>query len=273
MALFKSKKNIAVLAAALVLVLGMAFGFMWWQNKSQQSASETTDTVVAPTRVAMTVRNNRKTGLGTSPIAGQKRLPGVKAGKPGTLTLKPGSLPSKPGQSPVKPAITASKPGAPQANGKPGATLGKTDATAVVSNVNVARGPDPFRLTWGHILPPPRPGAPPKPVVVPLPSIPRPVLVSPDIINPQGRSVIQHPEDQSLQSAANVPRRMAGVLFSDGIYAILETNGRSQTVKPGDTVDGGKVISIQSDSLTIKTDSNQVVKVPLSPVSTGEGTL
>jgi len=61
------------------------------------------------------------------------------------------------------------------------------------------------------------------------------------------------------------PRRMAGVVFADnGVYAVLDTGGDVQMVKPGDRVNGGRVISIESDGLTIRTDSQQMIRVPLT---------
>jgi hypothetical protein len=55
------------------------------------------------------------------------------------------------------------------------------------------------------------------------------------------------------------------------VYAILETNGKAEAVQPGDTVEGGKVVSIAADGLTIKTDDDRLIHVPLSAVSTGSG--
>ena len=64
--------------------------------------------------------------------------------------------------------------------------------------------------------------------------------------------------------------KLTGVMNSDGsILAILETNGQSQTVKPGDSLsDGGKVVSIQDTSVTLRTPSGTSVSIPLS---TGAG--
>jgi len=64
--------------------------------------------------------------------------------------------------------------------------------------------------------------------------------------------------------------KLTGVLNSDGsVLAILETNGQSQTVKPGDSLsDGGKVVSIQDTSVTLRTPSGTTVSIPLS---TGAG--
>lgn len=60
-------------------------------------------------------------------------------------------------------------------------------------------------------------------------------------------------------------RRVSGILHSsDGVYAVLETNGVSQTVQPGDDVGGAKVTAIDDNGVTLKTDSNVVLHVPLS---------
>jgi len=60
-------------------------------------------------------------------------------------------------------------------------------------------------------------------------------------------------------------RRVSGILHStDGVYAVLETNGVSQTVQPGDDVGGAKVIAIQDDGVTLKTTDNVTLHVPLA---------
>ena len=64
--------------------------------------------------------------------------------------------------------------------------------------------------------------------------------------------------------------RVSGIVQTGGVYAIMESNGESKTVQPGDTVDGYKIISIQPDGLTAtKVDSGDTIHVPLSSTSTG----
>lgn len=64
--------------------------------------------------------------------------------------------------------------------------------------------------------------------------------------------------------------RMSGVITSDtSIKALLESNGVSTQVQPGDTVDGGKVLSIQPDGLILRTADSRLVRVPLSGTPTG----
>ena len=46
-------------------------------------------------------------------------------------------------------------------------------------------------------------------------------------------------------------RRVAGLLFNDGAWAILELDGQTSIVKPGDVVDGNRVTAITTDSLFV----------------------
>ena len=137
----------------------------------------------------------------------------------------------------------------------PAANMAAAPAPAVV--VDPTRGPDPFFIPGGtkrvasagsviggglkgmktplrEILPPfnlfkvqapEPPPSPPLPVVGPTPGSAPP---------------------------ANI--RFDGVVSAaDGIYAILEVNGQSQTVKPGDSLqDGSRVTSIQATSVTLR---------------------
>ena len=55
--------------------------------------------------------------------------------------------------------------------------------------------------------------------------------------------------------------RVAGIIFDDGVHAILEypnSQGQSESVKPGDRIDGvGRVVSIDNDGINVKSDSGQ----------------
>jgi hypothetical protein len=44
-------------------------------------------------------------------------------------------------------------------------------------------------------------------------------------------------------------RRVAGLLFNDRAWAILEENGETYVVKPGDVIDGNRITAISRDSL------------------------
>ena len=51
------------------------------------------------------------------------------------------------------------------------------------------------------------------------------------------------------------PRRMAGLLMSDRVYAIIESNGRSEIVQPGDTLSDRLAVveRIERDRVVLKT--------------------
>jgi len=62
----------------------------------------------------------------------------------------------------------------------------------------------------------------------------------------------------SIEAQQTVPqpqRRMAGLLYNKRLYAILETDGESQVVKPGDLTSDGKarVEVIEPDRIVLKT--------------------
>jgi len=122
---------------------------------------------------------------------------------------------------------------------------------------------DPFHLPteyWiktGHVYHASRAGSlhlPPL-VIANLPELKRPIP------GPLQNS----PNPQGTVRQARVTRRMAGVVFANnGVYAVLETGGDVQMVQPGDRVSGGRVISIESNCLTIRTDSHLMIRVPLA---------
>lgn len=168
-----------------------------------------------------------------------------------------------------KPAVPPAVPGAPGALGTPGAataaTAGAPNAKQVANAMpDPATVPDPFKL------PPVK-----NPITVDqteedrlpgIPTIPDPILTN---WHPPVKSDIDTENQAPPPVQSSAGRRMAGVLFGDGVYAILETNGKAEAVQPGDTVEGGKVVSISADGLTIKTDDDRTIFVPLSSTPTG----
>jgi hypothetical protein len=63
-------------------------------------------------------------------------------------------------------------------------------------------------------------------------------------------------------------RRMSGILMNSRVYAIIETNGRSEIVKPGDPLKDGlaTVLSIERDKVILKTTgpNPQLIEIRLS---------
>lgn len=98
----------------------------------------------------------------------------------------------------------------------------------------------------------------PKPPIV---DFPFPVL--PTGIKPIGPS-----DKPELPQPA---RRMAGILVSDKIYAIIETNGQSEIVQPGDTLKDRLAVvqKIERDKVLLKTKDEKpryiLVRMAASP--------
>lgn len=169
--------------------------------------------------------------------------PGVPPGAPGG----PPGAPSTPGAAP--PNATAKAPG----TGTPPAQVGKTD--------------DPFRVPG---FPAPVTSLTTAPVATLRTQVPFVYIAR---IAPRPVTLISPTQGQTPFTQVSATQRVSGVLFTDtGVHAVLETNGQSQQVQPGDPVDGGKVVSIQADGLTLRRDDGTLVRVPLSGTSTGAGT-
>lgn len=63
---------------------------------------------------------------------------------------------------------------------------------------------------------------------------------------------------------ASLIGRVSGVMLGNGAYALIDNNGQSSVLQPGDPVPGGgQLISIESDSISVKING-QIVKVPIS---------
>lgn len=71
------------------------------------------------------------------------------------------------------------------------------------------------------------------------------------------RTVSERPADQE-EAYETIPMRMAGLLWNGSLMAILEENGNSHVVRPGDVIgpqtggDNIKVLSIKQSSMTVQ---------------------
>lgn len=143
----------------------------------------------------------------------------------------------------------APPPGQPGQPGQPDmqGPQGPQGAQAPAGGDQLAMSPmetwraDPF-LPVGY-KPPPKSQPKPKPRIVDFPFIRLPVQL------PKDDEEILAPEP------IQPPRRMAGVLLNDRVYAIIETNGQSQIVQPGDVLSDrlARVEKIEPDKVTLKT--------------------
>ena len=161
---------------------------------------------------------------GTKAVAGKAPAAMSKAeALKALLSLPPGSLP--PGLLPGAPAGAVEKPTEPYR-------------------------PDPF----ANIFPPPPPPRQPPPP----PPLPAAIQVG---IPPVFAQLL--PSEGVREIAEREQGRMAGVLWNDRVYAIIETDTAIAVVQPGDTVDGRTVRSISPQEAILASKSGEEVKVPL----------
>jgi hypothetical protein len=120
---------------------------------------------------------------------------------------------------------------------------------------------DPF-LPIGY-KPPPKAKVQPKPRIADFPFMKIPVKITTAGVGKK----VDKPE------IPQPSRRMAGILLDDRIYAIIETNGVSQVVQPGDyTTDRLALVErIEPDKVVLKTVDDKpryiTVKMASSPVT------
>ncbi len=180
--------------------------------------------------------------------------------------LPPGSIPPPPQVSPG--GLT---PGAPSHRAVPGQSpAAAASAKTPPAPLNAAKGPDPFKVPGYHPFHVSQASLNASRVRNALPAVfiqrypPRDQLVI------KTRRGVQPLVPLTLTPEVSSSMRMSGVVTSDNsIKALLERNGVSTQVQPGDTVDGSKVISIQADGLTLRTSDNRLLRVPLSGTPTG----
>ena len=243
----KDKKNLPIVVALAVFFVLAAGGLIAFELGAFNGSSSAAPTPIAsgtppptPGGAPMPMR------VGPMPPRG---MPGMPSGVRG--------MPTAPGPAAANPA--AKLPA-------------KSDA------VNPAVGPDPFYIPGGQrkIASEQAAAAGPKLSVrdrigpldlfqIHVPEPPAPPIIPTD--NSGGIS----PGTQT--NAAPLPRFSGVITGENGINAILESGGQSQTVKPGDTLpDGSQVQSIQTTSVTLRTAGGAVVSLPLSAGTPDQGT-
>ncbi len=175
-----------------------------------------------------------------------------------------------------RPGIPAGMPqggaGMPRGGGempRGGAPLVAAAAAAPKSDVvNPLVGPDPFKIPGGaqKLALQNAKLAPPKPAL-------RTVIGPLDLfqIHAPTPTLVSGPVTPSANLAANY--RLSGVIQgSDGINAIIEVGGQSQSVKPGDSLpDGTQVQNIQATSITLRSPEGSVFNLPLSAGTPDQG--
>lgn len=137
---------------------------------------------------------------------------------------------------------------APDPNAAPAASAQPAVAVEVASaGPTEAYRSDPF-LPIGYKPPPKNDGPRPKPHIYDLP-IPPPLFSYPS----QGREITP------VYEAPQPARRMAGLMLNGKVYAIIETNGASEIVQPGQQLKDGlaTVEKIERDKIILKTTDDK----------------
>lgn len=173
---------------------------------------------------------------------------GTRAGAGGAQTAQAGTTPA-PGQvvAPVAPAVEAGKLVAGQ-NLFGSVSKGSGQMSALSR-------PDPLIFL-----------EPPPPVIAPEEKTPLPAVITvAGGLRPGGSG-----EVGIAPTIAN--RRVAGVKFNGGAWAILEREGETFVVKPGDVIEGTKITAIARDSVYVTDADGQRWQVPLRGSGPGGAT-
>ena len=252
MEFLKDKKNLRIVVALAVFFLLGAGGLIAFELGAFSGGS----TAAVPTPAA---------APGGLPASGRPPMP-ITGGAP--VSRPPGMMPMRgmpPGMSPGMPRGVSGAP-APAA----AAAAKKPDV------VNPAVGPDPFNIPGGA-----------KKVAENGPNAANVKLPLREVVGPLNLFQLHPPAPPVTpvidgggsgggltgpSPAANY--RLSGVITgSDGINAILDVNGQSQSVKPGDALpDGTRVQNIQTNSITLRTAGGSVITLPLSAGTPDQGT-
>jgi len=279
----KKKLPVPLIIGLVVIVLGGATVGILYATGVIGGTAAPADTTVSTQPPAMPSSAAQHMPPGVPGAPGLARRPGMamnpalkaKAKQDAKKAAMAKSAPKQVAAAPPAnlPPGAPAVPGAPGIPGAPGATAPGAPAAApqigpdgkpivvATTKPDPATVPDPFKLPKVE-----QPKTTVRMGIAGIPTIPSPMLSNwrPHVVQPPttGGGLIAGSE------ASSAGRRMAGVLFGDGVYAILETNGKTEAVQPGDTVEGGKVVSIEADGLTIKTDDDRTIHVPLSSTAT-----
>jgi len=194
---------------------------------------------------------------------GKGQPPATAAGGFGVAQQQPG-VPgaAAPGQAaPAAPGAGAAVPGSP---GAAGVELAAAPAAAVALTVPgtpilMGAGPelptrsDPF-VTFN---PPPVPVPPELTFSIP------PVTLQQGGLRPPGVTEV---------AAGTIGRRrVAGLLFDEGAWAILEQDGKTFIVKPGDVVEGNRITAIGPGAIFVTDPEGRRWRVTLRSLAPGAG--
>lgn len=239
----KDKKNQPIVAAiAVVVILVVGFGVYWFGFRPAGSSAPPMDQTAQVDPAGGMPSGAPPAGAPATPAPGA--MPGAMPGATPAASPAPGAAPA-PGTAP------AATPGQAPATGAAGTQV------ASIKPMETWRS-DPFEpigykpVKKGKQTPP----------IWDFPFEPLPHRIHKVIDDKSGgKPEIQQPS-----------RRMAGILLNNRVYAILESNGSSQVVQPGDyTTDRLAMVErIESDRVVLKTVDSKpkyvTIKMAASPI-------
>lgn len=227
MSFLQDKKNLPFIIIGVVVLLGIAVGAFMFMSKGSGGADGSEG--VAPTAAAPATSAPTATAPSPTPGATPAPTSAAPAAAGGPMAAAPGSAPA-PGAVSVP-----GQPGAAPAGQAPG------DATKVAATPIEPWKSDPFApdVGKGH-----------KAVVKQKMYIPSmPLLFPPRAKQGKDLPVFIRPQP---------PMRVAGILFSDRVSALIQTLDGWYTVKPGDRMRNGcVVVRIERDRVVLRTPEDQ----------------
>jgi len=174
---------------------------------------------------------------------------GTRAGAGGAQTAQAGTTPA-PGQVVAPPVASAVETGKLVAGQNLFGSVSKGSG-----QMSALSRPDPLIFL-----------EPPPPVIAPEEKTPLPAVITvAGGLRPGGSG-----EVGIAPTIAN--RRVAGVKFNGGAWAILEREGETFVVKPGDVIEGTKITAIARDSVYVTDADGQRWQVPLRGSGPGGAT-
>lgn len=222
----KDKKNLPIIVGLAIVMVLAAGGLIAWETGLFGGAATDPGTTVSTTPTPGETPSNVSPGI--------------------TPAISPASGGAFGGQPIVASAVKAGVPSS-------------TPPATVPAVIETAKGPDPFNI----------PGAQ-KRIATQLQTVFRIPLLR-EILPPFDLYTIHQPSalpvlPTQAPVASTLNDRLVGISNSDGnVSAIVESNGQTQTVKPGDSLpDGSQVVSIQASSITLRSPDGSLATIPLS---------
>lgn len=254
----KDKKNLPIVAGGGVVILILSIVLILWESGAIGGDN-------APPVRQIAAYPGEENGSATG-RPGYPGAPGAMPGYPGAPGYPGGpgvpGYPGAPGASPYPGGPAGPAVASTATPGAPGAA-----ASSAEQPIRVAKN-DPF-LVYGKSGTTKGGGGP----IPPSKFLPGVFIAKYDTGTDNGPKGGTPLPNVQLTPDISTDMAVSGIIQggSKGPQAVLQTYSGDQQVSPGQTVPGGKVISIQTDGLILKTDAGRTVKVPLGSLPTQGG--